>query len=92
MEKSTNMYKVTVCNLGYENKNLQELNGYTSTLEKCLNRIQHIRRSENGRTIEGYKVTKINYDVTEEDFENEEAVNIIETTDSDRCIYILKIS
>lgn len=87
------MYKITVCNLGYENKNLKAIDKQTGDLKTLLEKIKRIHPSSNGRKIEGYKITKVNYNVTEKDFnsKNDNCVNIIETTDFDRCIYISKI-
>lgn len=80
-------YKIVVCNLGYENKRISSLDNNVGTLKELLNKIKKLKLKE-GENIEGFKVIKINLALEENNFKNDEAINIIETNDCDRCIYI----
>lgn len=84
------MYKIVVCNLGYENKNLQDIDKKIGDIESLMRKIKRIKPIT-GKMIEGFKITNINYNVTEKDFEKTEAINVIETEDCNRCIYISKL-
>jgi hypothetical protein len=83
------MYKIVCCNLGYDGKLTSLEDKVSKNLNDLIGCIKYIE-FEDGK-IDGYAVKKINYNISEQDFENENDINIIETEDVDRCIYISKI-
>lgn len=86
-------YKIVVCNLGYEARYLDDLDQQTGELSKLLKKIKRVRPSEKGKTIDGFKVTQVNYNITEQDFltKNDNCVDVILTDDIDRAVYIRKL-
>jgi hypothetical protein len=76
--------KIVVCNLGYDPQEIEirALDGVEGTFPSLVKSIKSALGK--GRTeIDGYKITNRNYVNTMED-----TVNIIETEDPERCIYI----
>lgn len=81
------MYKIVVSNLGYSS-DLNKIDGYEGSFDKCVKQINRLIRS-NAKEIEGYKIKKINY--TDEIIDREGTINIIDTEDIDRGIYLRKV-
>lgn len=75
--------KIVVCNLGYEDIELNNLNGKEGTFPQLIKLIKTVIGK--GKThIEGYKITERNYVNT-----GKEQIDIIKTEDFDRGIYIV---
>lgn len=88
------MYKLIICNLGYENIFLSELDGKEyDTVEGLLEDLEgnlSCDDTESLKEIDGYKITYKNFDVDRE-FDSDNTSNIILTEDSNRSIYIIEI-
>lgn len=80
-------FKIVVCNLGYENIFISRLDGKEfKLLEEAIEEIKE-EIPEDTTKIDSFEVTKINYNVTENDI-NDGSIDIIDTTDINRGIYI----
>jgi len=81
------MFKIVICNLGYNNYNLCEINGYQGLFKTCIKKIQKIV-GKNPKKIDDYNVININYNEIIKDG----IINIIDTIDYDRGIYLVKLN
>lgn len=89
------MYKIVVCNLGYNSFSISSLDGKIGNdFEILANEIfDNMPYSEDGKIkeIDGYKIISTNFTPSEEDFNNEGICYIVTTEDINRDIYITKI-
>lgn len=86
MSDKKNYYKIVVCNLGYNNVELDNLDDKEGTFNQLIKMIKSVI-GKGKKEIDGYKITNRNYIETDE-----ETIDIIDTEDFDRGIYLRRIN
>lgn len=81
------MYKLVICNMGYENIWLCHLDGNMyHSLQDAINELRET--IDNEVEIDGFPIKLTRFNITKKDFEDKESIVIVETYDIDHCIYI----
>lgn len=84
------MYKLVVCNLGYDDIFLCNLDGKESdNLEELILDLEYDYCDSD--EIDGYSITYKNFTPSEDGFNEDGTIDIIRTDDYDSCIYIRKV-
>ena len=84
------MYKLCVCNLGYDDVFLCKLDGTKSKdIEDLILEIEYDYSDVD--EIDGLKITYKNFNPSDKDFNEDEIIDIIRTEDKDCCIYIRRL-